>query len=158
MKQDTRCWCTTGNAQRALSWLRLMAYNALGFLRHRYLRSDSSRAMPWDDVRRLLQRALTDARTRRGSDSNHLTSPADGPRARTDAFQAAPMRVPRWAPEGLARLRRANPSARCPNPQAYRSLADFGSGLMSLHGDRVLNRERRSREPYEFSLDRAPNL
>ena len=62
MKQDTCCWCTTGNAQRALSWLRLMAYNALGFLRHRYLRSDSSRAMPWDDVRRLLQRALTDAR------------------------------------------------------------------------------------------------
>lgn len=62
MKQDTRCWCTTGKAQRALSWLRLLAYNTLGFFKHRYLRSETGHATPWDDVRRLVQRALTDGR------------------------------------------------------------------------------------------------
>jgi predicted transposase YbfD/YdcC len=62
LKQDTRCWCTGGKAQRMLSWLRLMAYNALRLLKDRYLRSDKSRAMPWDDVRRHLTKALTDAR------------------------------------------------------------------------------------------------
>lgn len=62
MKQDRRCWCTGGNAQRMLSWLRLMAYNALRLLKDRYLRSDKSHAMPWDDVRRRLTKALTDAR------------------------------------------------------------------------------------------------
>jgi len=62
MKQDTRCWCTGGKAQRMLSWLRLMAYNALRLLRDRYLRGEKSREMPWDDVRRYLTKALTDAR------------------------------------------------------------------------------------------------
>jgi len=62
MKQDTRCWCTGGKAQRMLSWLRLMAYNALRLLRDRYLRGKQSREMPWDDVRRHLTKVLTDAR------------------------------------------------------------------------------------------------
>jgi hypothetical protein len=62
LKQDTRCWCTTGKAQRMLSWLRLLAYNALRLLKDRYQRGKKSRAMPWDDVRRRLIKALTDAR------------------------------------------------------------------------------------------------
>lgn len=62
LKQDTRCWCTTGKAIRMLSWLRLMAYNALRLLKDRYLRSQQSHTMPWDDVRRRLTQALTDAR------------------------------------------------------------------------------------------------
>ena len=45
-----------------LSWLRLMAYNALRLLKDRYLRGNAAHAMPWDDVRRRLTRALTDAR------------------------------------------------------------------------------------------------
>jgi hypothetical protein len=62
MKQDTRCWCTGGKAQRMLSWMRLMAYNAVRLLRDRYMRSKKGREMPWDDVRRHLTKALTDAR------------------------------------------------------------------------------------------------
>lgn len=62
MKQDTRCWCTTGKALRMLSWIRLMAYNALRLLKDRYLRSPASHAMPWEDVRRRMAQALTDAR------------------------------------------------------------------------------------------------
>lgn len=62
MKQDTRCWCTTGKALRMLSWVRLMAYNTLRLLKDRYLRSPRSHAMPWDDVRRRMVKALTDAR------------------------------------------------------------------------------------------------
>jgi predicted transposase YbfD/YdcC len=62
LKQDTCCWCTSGRAQRMLSWVRLMAYNALRLLKERYLRSERSRSMPWDEVRRLMQRVLTDGR------------------------------------------------------------------------------------------------
>jgi hypothetical protein len=62
LKQDTHCWCTSGKALRMLSWIRLMAYNTLRLLKDRYLRSDQSHAMPWDDVRRRLVKALTDAR------------------------------------------------------------------------------------------------
>lgn len=62
MKQDTCCWCTTGKALRMLSWIRLMAYNALRLLKDRYLRSAKSRTMPWDDVRLRVHQALTDAR------------------------------------------------------------------------------------------------
>jgi hypothetical protein len=76
MKQDTRCWCTTGKAQRALSWLRLLAYNALGFFKHRYLRSETGRAMPWDDVRRLVQKALTDGRVWAGVETGDAVDEA----------------------------------------------------------------------------------
>ncbi len=62
LKQDTRPWCTTGKAVRMLSWLRLIAYNTLRLLKDRYLRSVASHALPWDEVRRLVYRALTDAR------------------------------------------------------------------------------------------------
>ena len=39
-----------------------MAYNALRLLKDRYLRSEESHTMPWDDVRRRLMKALTDGR------------------------------------------------------------------------------------------------
>lgn len=61
LRQDTHFWCTTGKAIRMLSWIRVMAYNALRLLRDRYLRSDESHAMPWDDVRRRMVKALTNA-------------------------------------------------------------------------------------------------
>jgi len=59
--EDARTWCTQGKALRMLSWMRLLAYNALRFLRDRYLRSRKSRLMPWDELRRLLQRTLHDS-------------------------------------------------------------------------------------------------
>jgi predicted transposase YbfD/YdcC len=59
--EDTRAWCTKGRALRMLSWLRLLAYNALRFLRDRYLRSPGSRNMAWDELRRRITRALTTA-------------------------------------------------------------------------------------------------
>ena len=40
---------------------RLCAYNALRFLRDRYLRSNERRQMPWDELRRALSGALTQA-------------------------------------------------------------------------------------------------
>ena len=57
--EDTRSWCTKGKALRMLSWLRLLAYNALRFLRHRYLRSASSRGQSWDELCRRITQALT---------------------------------------------------------------------------------------------------
>ena len=59
--EDARPWCTQGEALRMLSWLRLLAYNTLRFLRHRYLRSSKSRRMPWDELRRRITQALTQA-------------------------------------------------------------------------------------------------
>jgi len=56
--EDAHPWCTKGRALRMLSWLRLLAYNAWRFLRDRYLRSSSSHTMPWDELRRLVRRAL----------------------------------------------------------------------------------------------------
>jgi predicted transposase YbfD/YdcC len=56
--EDDRPWCTRGRALRMLSWLRLLAYNALRFLRQRYLRSPKSRVLPWDDLRRSIEQAL----------------------------------------------------------------------------------------------------
>jgi predicted transposase YbfD/YdcC len=47
MHEDTHPWCKQGQALRMLSWLRLMAYNALRFLRDRYLRSAAGHALPW---------------------------------------------------------------------------------------------------------------
>jgi predicted transposase YbfD/YdcC len=59
--EDKRPWCTKGKALRMLSWMRLLAYNALRFLRHRYLRSSSSRSVAWDELRRRITQALTSA-------------------------------------------------------------------------------------------------
>lgn len=56
--EDRNCWCKSGKALRMLSWMRLLAYNALRFLRDRYLRSSSNRALPWDELRRRLTAAL----------------------------------------------------------------------------------------------------
>jgi predicted transposase YbfD/YdcC len=76
MKQDTRCWCTKGKAQRLLSWLRLLAYNTLGFFKYGYLRSESGRSMPWDDIRRSVQKALTDERVWVGIEAGDPSSEA----------------------------------------------------------------------------------
>ena len=56
--EDTHAWCTKGRALRMLSWLRLLAYNALRFLRDRYLRTAKNRTTPWDELRRVVRRAL----------------------------------------------------------------------------------------------------
>ena len=58
LDEDDRPWCTTGQASRMLSWMRLLAYNTLGFLRCRYLRSARKRLLPWDELRRILHLAL----------------------------------------------------------------------------------------------------
>jgi predicted transposase YbfD/YdcC len=67
--EDARPWCTKGRALRMLSWLRLLAYNALRFLRDRYLRSDKSRSTPWDRLGRDITQALTQAAAWRAVDS-----------------------------------------------------------------------------------------
>jgi len=67
--EDTRSWCTKGTALRMLSWLRLLAYNALRFLRDRYLRSPASRSSPWDVLRRRITQALTQASVWKWDDS-----------------------------------------------------------------------------------------
>jgi predicted transposase YbfD/YdcC len=59
--EDARPWCTKGRALRMLSWLRLLAYNALRFLRDRYLRGEKSRSMSWDRLGRHITQALTQA-------------------------------------------------------------------------------------------------
>lgn len=59
--EDERSWCTRGRALRMLSWVRLLAYNALRFLRDRYLRSKQNRQLPWDELRRGVQQAVTTA-------------------------------------------------------------------------------------------------
>ena len=56
--EDDHPWCTQGRALRMLSWLRLLAYNVLRLLRDRYLRSTAGRTMAWDELRRLVRRAL----------------------------------------------------------------------------------------------------
>ena len=67
--EDTRFWCTKGKALRMLSWLRLLAYNALRFLRDRYLRSPKSRHLSWDKLRRRIMHALTQAAAWRWNES-----------------------------------------------------------------------------------------
>ena len=59
--EDDNVWCTKNKALRMLSWIRLLAYNLLRMLRHRYLRSARSRSMPWDDLRRFIAQSLCDA-------------------------------------------------------------------------------------------------
>lgn len=72
--EDARPWCTQGKALRMLSWLRLLAYNALRFLRGRYLRSSESRAMSWDEIRRLMQRTLSDVLAWRTDSTQQATA------------------------------------------------------------------------------------
>lgn len=59
--EDSRPWCTKGRALRMLSWLRLLAYNALRFLRDRYLRSEKNRRLPWKELGEDILSALTQA-------------------------------------------------------------------------------------------------
>jgi len=59
--EDDRPWCTKGRALRMLSWLRLLAYNTLRLLRDRYLRSESSRSQPWDELGEDIVQALKQA-------------------------------------------------------------------------------------------------
>jgi len=67
--EDKHPWCTKGNALRMLSWMRLLAYNALRFLRHRYLRSEANRNLPWDELYRCITQALTQPSAWRWDDS-----------------------------------------------------------------------------------------
>lgn len=69
MGEDARPWCTKGRALRMLSWLRLLAYNTLRFLRDRYLRSANNRAMPWDELRRRITQCLSTAAAWKRRDS-----------------------------------------------------------------------------------------
>lgn len=62
LSEDSRPWCTKGRALRMLCWIRLMAYNLLRLLRHRHLRSENNRQMPWEELRRGIFLALTSAR------------------------------------------------------------------------------------------------
>lgn len=72
--EDTRPWCTKGRALRMLSWLRLLAYNALRFLRDRYLRGKKSRRMAWDRLGRGIMQALTQPAARRDTDSTEAAA------------------------------------------------------------------------------------
>ncbi len=58
MREDRRPWCKQGKALRMLSWLRLMAYNALRFIRDRHLRSHTSRTLTWDNFKRDIAQAI----------------------------------------------------------------------------------------------------
>ena len=71
--EDARPWCTKGRALRMLSWLRLLAYNTLRFLRDRYLRGEKNRGMPWDLLGRGITQALTQAIPWRKLDSTEAT-------------------------------------------------------------------------------------
>jgi hypothetical protein len=72
--EDTRPWCTKGRALRMLSWLRLLAYNALRFLRDRYLRGARNRRMAWDRLGRGITLALTQPLAWRGLDSAEVVA------------------------------------------------------------------------------------
>jgi len=48
--EDSRLCCRQGNAPLVLGLLRVMAYNVLGWLRGRHLRSDANRAMSWREL------------------------------------------------------------------------------------------------------------
>jgi predicted transposase YbfD/YdcC len=67
--EDDRPWCTKGRALRMLSWLRLLSYNALRFLRDRYLRSEENRSLPWKELGEDIMQALKQASAWRGGDS-----------------------------------------------------------------------------------------
>jgi predicted transposase YbfD/YdcC len=72
--EDTRPWCTKGRALRMLSWLRLLAYNALRFLRDRYLRGEKSRGMAWDRLGRVITQALTQSAAWRSGTSTEAAA------------------------------------------------------------------------------------
>ena len=74
LAEDDRPWCTQGRALRMLSWLRLLAYNALRFLRDRYLRSERNRRLPWKELGDDVMQALTRASAWRGADSTEAAT------------------------------------------------------------------------------------
>jgi len=49
-REDTRLWCRQGNAPLVVGLLRVMAYNVLGWLRGRHLRSEDNRTMTWPEL------------------------------------------------------------------------------------------------------------
>jgi predicted transposase YbfD/YdcC len=72
--EDERPWCTKGRALRMLSWLRLLAYNALRFLRDRYLRVEKSSGMAWERLGRSIRQALVLATAWRAGDSREAAA------------------------------------------------------------------------------------
>jgi hypothetical protein len=61
--EDTKAWCTKGQAIEVLGLLRLMAYNVVARLRCRYLKGKAKRAWRW--WTNLAERVLTSVRTER---------------------------------------------------------------------------------------------
>lgn len=56
--EDRRLCCLQGNAPLVVGLLRVMAYNVLGWLRGRHLRSDSNRRMTWRELFDRMRMAL----------------------------------------------------------------------------------------------------
>jgi hypothetical protein len=48
--EDSRLWCRQGKAPLVIGLLRVMAYNVLGWLRGRHLRSETNRTMTWREL------------------------------------------------------------------------------------------------------------
>jgi hypothetical protein len=61
--EDSRLCCRQGNAPLVLWLLRVMAYNVLGWLRGRHLRSETNRAMTWRELFDRVRMALALMRT-----------------------------------------------------------------------------------------------
>ena len=56
--EDSRLCCRQGNAPLVFGLLRVMAYNVLGWLRGRHLRSETNRAMTWRELFNRVRMAL----------------------------------------------------------------------------------------------------
>ncbi len=56
--EDSRLCCRQGHAPLVLGLLRVMAYNVLGWLRGRHLRSETNRAMTWRELFNRVRMAL----------------------------------------------------------------------------------------------------
>jgi len=73
--EDRKLCCRQGNAPLVLGLLRLMAYNLLGWMRGRHLRSDANRAMTWRELFNRVRMALA-LRLSRGDEVQAEESPA----------------------------------------------------------------------------------
>ena len=62
-KEDSRAWVRQGLALEVLAILRAMAFNIIRLLRHRTLRSEDNRAMPYRRLLQLVRMALTSSLT-----------------------------------------------------------------------------------------------
>ena len=56
--EDSGAWCQSNLAVQALSWIRLIAYNLMAWLKRRHLRSKNTRGMPWRELGEEIRTAL----------------------------------------------------------------------------------------------------